>query len=239
MLPDENNRPSPDMEEIYKDFAIIHADSERALSLLRGLDEKLKRAIEVNPPAPGDGDRWHQFYGLRMNCLDSTLALLRQFDSELGQDILRGAEVAIAEEFEAEVDIQEANEANYEKEKAIALDELDEQEIRRLILKLGGYLGGHVPDTTANFSVGLDKSLRYLIDLAEKKKARKKHRDNQLATYLRKIQTPGISLLSLYFAAEEIDEDGNFNEDRDTLVAAAKDVILSALREINNAQLPY
>lgn len=209
--------------EIYKDFAIIHADAESALNLLRGLDEKLKKAIAANPPAPGDGDRYYQLYALRMNALDCTAALLRGFDSEFGQDILRRAEVAIAAE-------------ETEEEEAIALDE---QEIHRLLLTLGGLLGGYVANTTADFSVGLDQKLRYLIGLAKEAKERKKARDNQLGTYLRKIQTTAINLLSMYFDADELDADGDFNEERDTLIAAAKDVILSALKEINNAQLPY
>ncbi|MCT7965174.1 hypothetical protein NG799_02350 [Laspinema sp. D1] len=109
-----NSHSSAPFEGIYKDFSIIHADAEKALSLLRGLDEKLKNAIAVNPPEPGDGDRFYQFYGLRMNCLNLISALLKQFDSGFGQDILIEAEVAILMEEEKE------EEANHQKEKAIA-----------------------------------------------------------------------------------------------------------------------
>ena len=255
MLPEENNRPSPAMDEIYKDFAIIHADSERALSLLRGLDEKLKRAIATTTPKEGNGDRWYQFYGLRMNCLDCTAALLRGFDSDFAQSILLAADVAIADELEAEESIQEANEVAYEKEKAIAdeaegdevaiadedeeaiadedevaiadEDEEEETEEERIecLLVILAKALGVQTNQATISQEGIVDSLIDLVRVAQRKDAREQYWRLQQDKTIRKIQYLAIPLLEMYF-------DADFPSADDSELAENREVLLRSAQEI-------
>lgn len=336
MIEAENNRPSSGMEEIYKDFAIIHANSERAMNLLRGLDEKLKKAIAVHSPTPQDGDRWHQFYALRMNCVDCTMALLRQFDSGFGQDILIEVEVsnlleeekeeAIAEEggypippewieiakannaadiayamaesveFDAEegeaiapypsapawtnalikeikkieqylgyrpedigdpVEDYELNSplrrltrisrfahSDYlkrlEREKAIEAEEITPTLIK-LLLELSQALGERsIPeDHRIRESDGLQLSIAKLVSKAQQNNLRQKRKDRLLSHAVAKIQNLVLPLLNIAIDADSEDEDGNWNEDKDTLMESAADILEHALREIGEADIPY
>ncbi|MCT7955739.1 hypothetical protein [Laspinema palackyanum] len=250
MLPEENNRPAPAMGEICKDFAIIHANAESALNLLRGLDEKLKKEIAANPPAPGDGDRYYQFYALRMNCLDCTAALLRGFDSEFGQDILRRAEEAIAEEFESERATQEANEAHYESEKAIAA-EADEAWtlIGNSLVEIGQALEGDVIllsyAVKNKDAIEIDELSEYLDALKSKAKKNQarliaQHRkDLILERSLRKIKLLVLPLLRMANDTGFQDDDGDDNEDKDTLIESAIEILKQELKAIREGSIPY
>ncbi|MCT7962337.1 hypothetical protein NG791_16835 [Laspinema sp. D1] len=255
----DENRPSPEMEEVYKDFAVIHADAERALNLLRGLDEKLKKAIAATTPERGNGDRWYQFYGLRMNCLDCTAALLKQFDSEFAQDILRAAEVAIAEECGYPIPPEWIEEAKANKAADIAhamaeaagVDaEAEEGEeaiaeispaLIKLLLELSKALGkSDIPDGhKIREPKGLEYSLAKLMETAQTNNLIQKRKDRQLNHAVTKIQNLVLPLLNIAIATDSEDEDGNWNEDKDTLTESAAEILERALREIREADIPY
>jgi hypothetical protein len=215
------------MEEVYKDFSVIHADAERTLNLLRGLDEKLKKAIAATTPERGNGDRWYQFYGLRMNCLDCTAALLKQFDSEFAQDILRRAEVAITDEDEGD---------------EVAIAQITPNLIKSLLV-LSQALGTNnnaIPEGhRLGYPGGLEVSLKKLAALAQTEKLIRKKKDQKLERILRKIRFLVLPLISMSASADYETEDGDENADKNTLAEAAETILEDCLKELREAYIPF
>jgi hypothetical protein len=89
-----------------------------------------------------------------------------------------------------------------------------------------GYLKGDYE----RIQLPIIRSLEDLIGFASHKKSREAQRDKAFLP----IKTTALSLLRMYFDAEELDEDGDWNADRDILVEAARKVILGALKDLEN-----
>lgn len=203
------------LDEICKDFAIVYADAERALNLLGDIEDKLKKIT--------DTDSFFELDALRIGCKDLTWALLQELDSPFAQDILRRADKAIVREFE-------------EEEEAIAITEEKSppvpSEISRLLFELSRALGekGIPAGHQLQQPKGLEKCLERILAIAQENRLKQERKDRILKESFRKIRLLALPLMRMALMTDSIDEDGNSNEDKDTLVEAGIEVLEQALR---------
>lgn len=210
------------LDDICKDFAIVYADAERALALTKGLNEKFRQALTTIPYRPGDADEYECFHQLRGDCIAAIDSLLDKFDSPFARSVLGRADKAIVKEWEEE----KANEQKLPTPTQEELIEMVDAHIKETVEELAKALAVEEKVSRENCFL----IIRELKGIAQYQKLEKERRNRFLNQAFRKMQLIVIPLLQMALATNSIDEDGNENEDKETLIQAALEILTESLK---------